>query len=77
MKTAARIVGSFLSFFFALVGTVFMARGLEVARGPLVPTLSGWNVYHLDLSDTFQFYLGCAILAASLTFLWSQRCKPN
>jgi hypothetical protein len=54
-----------------------MARGLEVARGPLVPTLSGWNVYHLDLSDTFQFYLGCAILAASLTFLWSQRCKPN
>ena len=39
MGTAARIVGSFPSFFLALVGTVFMAGGLEVARGPLAPAL--------------------------------------
>jgi hypothetical protein len=77
MKTIARTVGSFLSFFFALIGIVLMARGLEIEIGPLSSNLSGWTLYHLVFADTFQFYLGCGIVSASLTFLGSQRCNPN
>jgi hypothetical protein len=78
MKIAGRLLVSFISFFLALVGAISIARGLEVAKGPLLAgATSGWTVYHLDLSDTFLFYLGITVLAASLTSLSSQRCKPN
>ena len=76
MKTVAKIAGAFISFFFALVGAVSIARSLEVIRSPLVPAQLGVACY-LKLHDMVLFYFGCALLAASLTFIWSQRCKPN
>jgi hypothetical protein len=77
LRKMLRVLGVFVSFFLALFGASLIARGLEVARGPLTLPREGWSVYHLELSDTFAFYAGCAIVAASLTFLWSQRCKTN
>jgi len=73
MKRVLQLLGVFVSFFLALLGASLIAKGLEVARGPLALPREGWSVYHLDLSDTFAFYVGCAIVAASLTFLWAQR----
>jgi hypothetical protein len=61
-----------------------MVKGLEVQTryGPepsILPgvTPSSTGVYYLQLSDPFGFWCGCVILAASLTFLWGQRCKAN
>lgn len=71
MRRALKIFGVFLSFFLALFGTVLMARGLEAVKGPL-PINPAESLYHLDLADTFEFYTGCIIVAASLTFLWAQ-----
>jgi hypothetical protein len=84
MKTVARIAAAFLSFFFALVGAVLMARGLDVQTSfspepsiiPGIPN-SSTGTYYLHLSDPFWFWCGCVILAASLTLLWSQRCESN
>jgi hypothetical protein len=73
MKRTLQLLGVFASFFFAFFGVSLMARGLEIARGPLLLPREGWSVYHLDISDTFSFYAGCAIVAASVTFLWTQR----
>ena len=73
MKKTMQFLGVFASFFLALFGASLIARGLEVAQGPLLLPREGWSVYHLDISDTFGFYAGCAIAAVSLTFLWIQR----
>lgn len=75
LKKMVQPLGVFVSFFFALIGASLIARGLEVARGPSPSGLGNLILYRLDLSDTFSFYLGCVALAASLTFLWSQRSK--
>jgi hypothetical protein len=75
MKRALRISTVFASFFLTLFGIVLMARALEIAVVPFAADLTDWNIYHLALTNTFQFFAGCAIAAASLTSLWGQRSK--
>lgn len=73
MKRTLRLLGVFASFFLALFGLVLMARGLEISKGPLAANPAEWSIYRLDLADTFSFYAGCAIVAASFAFLWVRR----
>jgi hypothetical protein len=70
MKNALQFLAVFASFFFTLFGLVLMARGLEISKGPLVANPAEWSIYRLDLADTFSFYAGCIIAAASFAFLW-------
>ena len=69
MKRALQFSGVFASFFLALLGFVLMARALEIAVVPFAADLTDWNIYHLALTNTFEFFAGCAIAAASLTSL--------
>lgn len=80
MKKILQLFGVAACLFLALLGASLIARGLEVAHGPLTigPLLllqQGWDVYRLDLSDPLSFYAGCAVTALSLAFLWGQRAK--
>lgn len=75
LKKALNVLGALLSFFLALFGASLIARGLEIARGPLPSGLGGLILYRLDLSDTFSFYLGCVLVAVASTFFWSQRLR--
>jgi hypothetical protein len=75
MKRVIKFLGVFVCFFLTLFGLVLIARGLEITQGPLLLPREGWMAYHLNLADTFSFYLGCAVSAASLASLWSLRPK--
>ena len=72
-------LGVFLSFVFVLVGAVvMMAMSLEMVSHPLDTNLLTWNVYYLDFKrNPVEFYIGCGIVSAGLTFLWFQRRKSN
>jgi len=72
MKRTLEFLGGFASFFIAVVGIVLVARGLEIAKGPLTID-PAQTLYHLDLADTMEFYSGCVLVAASLASLWTQR----
>jgi hypothetical protein len=84
-KIVARIAASFLPFFFALVGAVLMAAGSDIRaefhpQPSILPGIpdSSTSFYSLELSSNpLWFWCGCVILAASLAFLWSGRCKSN
>ena len=68
MRKTPQVLGVFVCFFLALFGVVLLTRSLEIVRGPLPANPSDWSLYHLDLADTSEFYVGCVIVAASLTF---------
>lgn len=81
MKKALQLLAVFACFFPLLLGVSLIARGLEVAHGPLTvgPLLlpqQDWDVYRLDLPDPLSFYAGCAVTGLSLAFLWGKRSTP-
>lgn len=71
-----RILGAFVSFSCALFGGALLARGLELVKSPMVAWPDS-TVYQLELQgrDVYLFYIGCVLVAASLTFFWTQRLK--
>jgi hypothetical protein len=75
MRKTPQVLGVFVSSLLALFGIVLLTKGLGIVKGPLPPNSSDWVLYHLYSADTFEFYVGCVIVAASLTFLWAQRLK--
>lgn len=75
LRKTLQVLGALLSFFIALFGASLIARGLEIARGPLPSGIGGLVLYRVDLADTFSFYLGCVLVASASTFFWSQRLK--
>lgn len=50
-----------------------MAMCLEIVSRPLETNLPTWRVYYLDFkTNPVEFYIGCGIVSAGLTFLWFQ-----
>lgn len=72
-----RPVGVFLSFILAIFGTIQMAMGVEILSKPVNSSEATWLLYTLEFRDAQQFYFGCALLAACLTFLCVHKCKSN
>jgi hypothetical protein len=81
MKNVITIAASFLAFLLVLIGIAQLAQGFCVGSSEMLSVLPG-------VPPTVSYQLGlCAfepqtgwwlvIVAASLTFLWSQRCKSN
>ena len=78
MRKTLQIAGSFIAFFFVLIGAYWMISSLEIVSSPYaldgsqsVPNL---RYFHLEFMGTPSFfYLACILVAASLTFLWRQR----
>jgi len=79
MKNVITIAASFLAFLFVLIGIAHLAQGFYVSSSEVHSVLPG-------VQPTVSYQLGLcaflpqtgwwlAIVAASLTFLWSQRHK--
>ena len=75
MSKTLRVLGVFLSFVFALFGTLQMAMGIEILSKQVAPNEPTWLLHSLEFRNAQQFYVGCLVVAACLTFLWVQRCK--
>jgi hypothetical protein len=83
MRKIFKILAAFLAFIFFLFGVVSILRGLEVVSrsvDPNLPGISPWNLYELDFRShpyVVDFYIGCGLISASLTFFWIQRRKSD
>jgi hypothetical protein len=81
MKTEARIAITFLSFLLVMIGIAHLAQGFYVSSSETLSVLPGVPPtvsYQLGLCEFEpQTGLWLGIVAASLTFLWSQRYKAN
>jgi hypothetical protein len=76
MKKTLQTLAAFLSFVFVLSGAVLIARSLEIVSRPFDVNLPTWQVYYLELNRlVVEFYIGCGMVSAGLTFFWIQRRK--
>lgn len=81
MKTVSVVTASFLAFLLVLIGIAHLVQGFYISKSEVLSVLPGVPPtvsYQLGLSAFEpQTGLWLVIVSASLTFLWSQRCKSN
>ena len=74
MRSRLQILGIFASFLFVIVGAVvLMGMNLELFSHPMVGDPS-FRLYDLEFRGSpIFFYIGSAVVASGLTFLWAGR----
>jgi hypothetical protein len=73
---ALQAVGAFVSFVLFLAGCAQMVRSLFLDWDPPTPDLGldgSWDVRMKHGSQPVHFYVGCCMVALSLTFFWVNR----
>jgi hypothetical protein len=76
MRKALQVLAAFFFFFLTLFGAGLVARSLEIISRPFDLHLPTWQVYYLDIyRGSLEFYAGCVMVSAALTFFWFQRRK--